>query len=718
MRIYFFWISLLLGCTSSIAQDVCHIDKLNEDGITLNKCWKFQQGDSVQWASTNFDDSKWQPIDPVKDIHALPELKPGVIGWFRLSFTLDKLEERQLGMIMQSSGASEFYLDGKLINRFGEISINPAKIKAYDPLLKPVSLFVSDQPKHVLAVRYVLKPNVIYSTMYETKNPAILVRLVTLKNAIDIYGFFTSSIVGMHLCIIGTCLLLAILHLAFYIFYPAQKANRSFAIYALGFIVFNVIQNYFLLHGNEVSSKFFLANLSMDIRIANNLFLLTALYNLLEHRKDKVYWTLIALAVISVFLNIWPYDIGWRIGGASFELLIGAGVTRIAYMANRKGKRGAWIILGGAISYFVFFSVFFSYIFIPNQSFLLNLSIPRIVFYILSFLSIPLATSIFLGLDFAFTNRSLSEKLKEIEDLSEKSIRQEKEKQEILEAQNETLEMQVQERTDTLRHSIDELKSTQNQLIQKEKMASLGELTSGIAHEIQNPLNFVNNFSDVNTELIDDLKSELEANNKEEALAIANDIKENEQKINHHGKRADAIVKGMLQHSRASTGKKELTDINALADEYLRLAYHGLRAKDKDFNANFKTDFDESIGKIEVVQQDIGRVLLNLYNNAFYAVNEKKKQLSGTFEPIVEVSTKSLGNKVEISVRDNGNGIPQKVLDKIFQPFFTTKPTGQGTGLGLSLSYDIIKAHGGEIKVETNEGEGTEFKILLPGATV
>ena len=214
--------------------------------------------------------------------------------------------------------------------------------------------------------------------------------------------------------------------------------------------------------------------------------------------------------------------------------------------------------------------------------------------------------------------------------------------------------------------------------------------------------------------MLQELKNELQADNKQEAFSLAGDIIENEQKITHHGHRADAIVKGMLQHSRASTSKKEPIDINALADEYLRLSYHGLRAKDKDFNANFTTNYDESIGKIEVVPQDIGRVLLNLYNNAFYAVSEKKKQLNGTFEPTVEVNTKRVGNKVELSVKDNGFGIPEKEVDKIFQPFFTTKPTRRGTGLGLSLSYDIIKAHVGEIKVKTKEGEGAEFIIQLP----
>ena len=264
-----------------------------------------------------------------------------------------------------------------------------------------------------------------------------------------------------------------------------------------------------------------------------------------------------------------------------------------------------------------------------------------------------------------------------------------------------------------------DLKSTQSQLIQQEKMASLGELTAGIAHEIQNPLNFVNNFSDVNKELIDELKGELTTGNRQQAIEIADDIKANEEKINHHGKRADAIVKGMLQHSRSSNGVKEPTDINALADEYLRLSYHGLRGKDKSFNATMKTDFDDSIGKISIIPQDIGRVVLNLINNAFYAVDEKKKHASASaapngYEPTVSVSTKKENHKIEIRVKDNGNGIPQKVLDKIFQPFFTTKPPGQGTGLGLSLSYDIVKAHDGELKVETKEGIGSEFIIELP----
>ena len=272
---------------------------------------------------------------------------------------------------------------------------------------------------------------------------------------------------------------------------------------------------------------------------------------------------------------------------------------------------------------------------------------------------------------------------------------------------NKQLEMQKK----GLEATLQTLKTTQQQLIQSEKMASLGELTAGIAHEIQNPLNFVNNFSEVNKELLIEMKAGIDKGNLEEVKAIANDVIENQEKINHHGKRADAIVKGMLQHSMETKGQKEPTDINGLANEYLRLSYQGLRAKDKAFNATLKTDYDPSIGKINIIPQDIGRVLLNLFNNAFYAVSEKKKHQPDGYEPTVSVSTKKIDGKIEISVKDNGNGIPEKLMNKIFQPFFTTKPAGQGTGLGLSLSYDIIKAHGGEIKV--NPGKENLLSLLF-----
>lgn len=266
-----------------------------------------------------------------------------------------------------------------------------------------------------------------------------------------------------------------------------------------------------------------------------------------------------------------------------------------------------------------------------------------------------------------------------------------------------------------LQEALENLKATQTQLIHAEKMASLGELTAGIAHEIQNPLNFINNFSEINADLVNELQSAVEERDFSEIADLLKNIRENEEKIVHHGKRADSIVKNMLLHSRSNANVKEPTDINALADEYLRLSYHGMRAKDKSFNATMNTDFDPSVGKIEIVMQAVGRVLLNLINNAFYAVMHRCKSTMGAgFEPTVSLSTKRTGNEILLVIEDNGCGIPDKIKDKIFQPFFTTKPTGEGTGLGLSLSYEIIKTHGGDIEVESSENKGTKFTIHLP----
>jgi two-component system, NtrC family, sensor kinase len=273
----------------------------------------------------------------------------------------------------------------------------------------------------------------------------------------------------------------------------------------------------------------------------------------------------------------------------------------------------------------------------------------------------------------------------------------------------------VDEQKDKAESALKELEITQSQLIQSEKMASLGELTAGIAHEIQNPLNFITNFSEVSEELLDDMQTALENDQKDEVLAISTTVRQNLERIKHHGKRADAIVKGMLYHSRTGSGNKEPTDINGLLDEYLRLIYHGLKARDRTFNAVMSSDFDKSIGEILVVPQEIGRVILNLLANAFYAVSEKKKLAQNGYVPTVSVSTKNLGKSIQILIADNGTGISKKVLDKIFQPFFTTKPSGQGTGLGLSLSYDIItKGHGGKLTLDTKEGEGTKFTIVIP----
>ncbi len=345
-----------------------------------------------------------------------------------------------------------------------------------------------------------------------------------------------------------------------------------------------------------------------------------------------------------------------------------------------------------------------------------------------NFLYIGLAFLGLFGLSLLRSNRQLKNRNKAIQKLSEDNLHKEQEKQQILATQNDTLELQVHERTNDLEISLKELKETQTQLIQREKMASLGELTAGIAHEIQNPLNFVNNFSELSVDLAKELNEEigkLEIPEKDKAYVgeILADLSSNQEKINHHGKRASNIVKGMLEHSRTSTGVKELMDINRLVDESIRLTYHGLRAKDKGFNADFTMDLADNLDKIKVVSQDLGRVFINLFNNAFYAVHQKKMQNTvrmdsfgeGGYQPLVSVSTHKTDKGIEIRVTDNGNGIPENIKQKVFQPFFTTKPTGEGTGLGLSLSYDIVvKGHSGALEIETKEGEFTTFIIKLP----
>lgn len=417
----------------------------------------------------------------------------------------------------------------------------------------------------------------------------------------------------------------------------------------------------------------------------------------------------IGASLLGVLLNYFDFFQSSVVFNYLLTTFYCASVLYMGNQARKEGEKGGKYLIIAMILYIIFWGLF-------TLSFTFGWgTLSKDVLFHVAILIVPIVVSALLGLDFKNTNNLLLINLEKVNTLSI-------EKQQILYAQNETLEQLVTRRTTELQHSLDNLKSTQSQLIQSEKMASLGELTAGIAHEIQNPLNFVNNFSEVSNELIDEMKEELEKGEVEEAKVIAADIKQNLEKINHHGKRADAIVKGMLQHSRTSSGQKEPTDINKLTDEYLRLAYHGLRAKDKTFNATMKTDFDENLPKINIVPQDIGRVILNLITNAFYAcaersrsaVNEKKKSFFENYDPTVWVMTKKEGNHILISVKDNGDGIPENVKDKIFQPFFTTKPTGEGTGLGLSLSYDTVRAHGGEITVETKEKEGTTFSIRLP----
>ncbi|NML66761.1 two-component sensor histidine kinase [Hymenobacter sp. RP-2-7] len=449
-----------------------------------------------------------------------------------------------------------------------------------------------------------------------------------------------------------------------------------------------------------------------------------ALYALLGRAPG--WWFRALCGALGVALVLW-FSFSNVVGQLSLAAVFLIGLlepVRLTVQGWHQGRRGiGFVALGfaGALGSLLFAAglrIYYYYHHIADSAIVLD----NLVQLLLT-LSPALGISLFLAYEFALDARLLQAKLGEVEHLSAQTLRQEQEKQALLATQNDTLEQQVAARTaevlaqrNSLARALTELRATQGQLIQREKMASLGELTAGIAHEIQNPLNFVNNFAEVSAELLADLKAELAGGSPAEAQALADDLTTNLLKIKDHGGRASGIVRGMLEHSRTSTGERAPTDVNALCDEYLRLAYHGLRAKDKSFNATLETDFAPSLPVVEAVAGDLGRVLLNLLTNAFYAVQQR--QLAGAdpgYAPTVSVRTRQLDGRVQVEVRDNGSGIPEAIRPKVFQPFFTTKPAGEGTGLGLSLSYDIItQGHGGTLTVESEANAGTTFTLQLP----
>ena len=692
--------ALMMLCYCSYAQhkDTLQIDSITTTGILLESGWKWHRGDNAEWAKPGDDSAGWKELYPGKFIfEALPQAALDSVCWLRLYFTMPVKEKENYSLMIEQSGATQIFFNGEKIKEYGVTSNDKKQIKAFNPLGKPLLIFPKTGGVQTLSVRYFFQPGMTYRNVFNMRHFLFRATLIKTGNAINIYSAHRAPInEGFN---VGFCLVFFITHLILYLFYPVSRSNLLFSLWAF----FSLIGNIYLVKqysSNFVENRSFNALVVLIAFMFAGISLAFSMYVLLKQKTRLLIVLIILLHVSNVLISLYGDNNKWPYISFGMEILVPLLILIIAFNGVRQKVSGAYIIAGGAICYIIFWTAF-------NLSLLLNLGpyVNDITFHLAAFV-FPISISLVLGLEFRFVNKSLTKKIKEIEILAN-------EKQQMLAVQNQTLEQQVTERTSALNQSLENLKAAQAQLIQSEKMAGLGELTAGIAHEIQNPLNFVNNFSDVNKELLVEMKEEISKGNLDDANDIANDVIANEEKINHHGKRAEAIVKGMLQHSRQTSGTKEPTDINKLADEYLRLSYHGLRAKDKSFNADFKTDFDE-IGMINTVSQDIGRVLLNLYNNAFYAVNEKKKHQPENYEPTVLVSTKKINNKIEIIVKDNGIGIPQKVVDKIFQPFFTTKPTGQGTGLGLSLSYDIVKAHGGKIKVESMEREGVAFIVELP----
>jgi signal transduction histidine kinase len=656
---------------------------MDRDLISLGSLedWKFQGGDNLEWANPSYDDSDWTRFSPSGLSEPIPDSLWNNYGWFRLSFKADSsIYEQPWNLYFYTWGAAEVYLDGKLVHTYGKFSSTPEEEKTFMPISKlhrPIQILPKE--KHLLAVRFSYHNGKVYKKYLDILSGSFGFGIGITGNQINDLitkdennnKIVTYSAISM--------LLIIFILLSFFIYLDPKDNTYYYVNFIILFWIFHSITPFiFKLNDFSIFSYILIgiyyAILTSGLAISFYPFAISSIFNL---KPSKTFTYLpYFVPILAISTIIWPFTYSLLFRGLFLILVIVFTVKILIKVKNEKQK-GVGIatfgFLGSLIGILiaVFFENFFN---IPNTIFS--------IFRVMTYVFIPLGMALLIGYRFFLLNINL--------------------------------ENQVVERTAELNQSLENLKSTQAQLIQSEKMASLGELTAGIAHEIQNPLNFVNNFSEVSEELIDELQEEIENGEFDEVKLIASDLKENLSKINHHGKRAGAIVKGMLEHSRSNSREKSETDINALAEEYLKLSYHGLRAKDKSFEAYFKTDLDPDLPKIKVVTQDLGRVFLNLINNAFYAVNEKAKLGSNGYQPEVIVSSKKNENGVEISVKDNGNGIPDAIKEKIFQPFFTTKPTGSGTGLGLSLSYDIIKAHGGELRVISEEGKGTEMKITLP----
>jgi two-component system NtrC family sensor kinase len=668
--------------------------------------WKFHAGDNPAWADTGFNDSKWKHIDPTQYVRLLPEVNNKPIGWFRLTLNVaPTLRGKAVALVVDQYGAAQIYFNGVLIRKMGIVNADYKKEQTRRSISEPLTLPLSHAPRQYVVIRYSFNRS---NPVIGYGNPVIRASFKQVDSAWDAF-FLEVDNYTTRAWVSGCFMLLVILQLAIYFFNPERKVNLYLSIYAFLQLVtlWDGLLSPMLQGTGWDTLMLAIFNFAAP---ADFVFFIMMTYAFFGYPRGHWFVILTVLCVPVVIIQFIGDNVKNEHVLAVYNVLCYIEVMRVSVKAFRQRKPGAGLLLAGIILALIFFILFNLDDFIHLQPFLL------ISFEVaLAFLTPAIILSILLAREFAQNLVSLRQKLAEVQNLSARSLEQEAEKQQLLARQNEMLEQKVTERTAELHKSITELKTTQRQLIQSEKMASLGELTAGIAHEIQNPLNFVNNFSEVNAELIGEMKQEIDKGDLEEVKAIAADIEENSKKINMHGKRADFIVKGMLQHSRTSTGEREPTNINVLADEFFKLSYHGLRAKNKSFNAEMITHFDPDLPKINVVQQDIGRVLLNLFNNAFYAVNEKKKTAEADYKPEVSVTIASENGNIIIKVKDNGNGIPDSIKDKIMQPFFTTKPTGEGTGLGLSLTYDmVVKGHCGSITVDTKEGAYTIFTIHLP----
>lgn len=699
--------------------------------------WYFHSGNDTRWFNTTIDMKEWKALLPQNLDASYIDTNGKMEGWFRFKFTLDNsLTNLPWRLMYLPYAAAEVYLNEQLLGTYGKMGNEDESFEFFlqiDPTQR-----INLTPGQVYTLAIHIKDEIIYpsrrtSMMIAEQSALKKSGFVSILTDDSFYRTLNVKNEYIHLSVCTTVnLLLAFL---FFLLFFLNKEEHNLLLFAgvcfmFSFLLVLYLLNYSIVE-NSIHPKWLLF-LYITLEISAIIFVFLMLKSVIKIFTIQLKGFNRALFTGTLLFNIINLIAGlFHQYGIQNEPLLNT-LNGLALLANlaailywvfisfrKAGHSQRAVTIGILLQVVVLF--FFVVVLNPKSDSLYMWSIRTIMY-----LCFPVSLLIYVALRFREINKNIVLNAQQIVALSE-------EKRVLAENQQKQLEAQVDKRTADLKQSLADLKSTQAQLIQSEKMASLGELTAGIAHEIQNPLNFVNNFSEVSNELIDEMYEELKNGDIEEAKAISTDIKTNLEKINHHGKRASDIVKGMLEHSRKSTGEKVPTDINAMCNEYLKLAYHGYRAKDKSFNADFESKVDENLPKINVIPQDMGRVLLNLINNAFYVVNEKHKLLKLAepksdgnrtdlaYKPKVTITTQVTNNLAIISIKDNGSGIPEDIKDKIFQPFFTTKPTGQGTGLGLSLSYDIVKAHGGELTVESYTGPETKnkeystiFTISLP----
>lgn len=727
--VYQVLVLLLLAATLPANAQAIVVEDMSGKKLVDDDSWYFRAGDSTGWASPRYDAHHWTKISPNVILNENPALWKTGRGWFRQTFRFRRLWNKESVIDIRQFGQSEVYLDGQRM-----ATLRPA---GYDSggsqqLIALLPLRITDTNRHTLAVRYAFRRDPLFGAVIQTK--AFRLDFTPGNQAVVNLVEKQRTSAGITYLLVGVFGLLSVLHFLFYRANPAQRVHRVLAVTVMAFALIFVLDEANNSSGTLTADSVYSALSRIGISVAFALLLLS-LYTYLGRRTGWIFWgcmlMLAAYALYSVFIGSVPDTLAW----IPF-LLVLAEYIRVSWLSKRRNPdpdaRLPWNSLKVTLYALIAVAIIGTVGGIVTNVFKFDydtgwITVPMVLLGLTGLFSVPLGLSLSLVRDYARTYLSLRQKLNEVEHLSAQTLRQEQEKQQLLTHQNEMLEQQVADRTVELEQSLVNLHETQAQLIQREKLASLGELMAGIAHEIQNPLNFVTNFSDVSTELASELQEEQQKPDRDTGLEseLLGDLKQNLQKITHHGHRASSIVRGMLEHSRKSTGTKELIDVNALCDEYFRLAYHGFRgagnsARKKDgsadlFACELVTDYDPAVGKLMLVSQDISRVLLNLSNNAFYAVLQRQKTDEPGYQPTVRIATKKLADHVEIRIANTGAGIPDALKQKIFQPFFTTKPTGEGTGLGLSLSYDIItKGHGGQMVVESEAGAGTEFTIILP----